>query len=91
MTNKIVQHPSTPEHIKDPTYLAENCLTESMPILIDILDSHGFDVRTENFQQDFRLIVEMLRAMMFGQLGVHHDLHIGLGDNNPLNRYDDKE
>ena len=91
MKNKIVQHPSTPDYIKDPTYLAESCLSESMPILIEIMDSHGFDVRTDTFKQDFRLVVEMLRAMMHGQLGVHHDLNVGLGENNPLNILDDKE
>ena len=89
--NKVVQHPSTPDHIKDPSYLAENCLSEAMPLLIEMLEYHGFDIRTEHFQQDFRLVVEMLRAMLFVQLGIPHDLHMGMGENNPLNILDDKE
>lgn len=82
---KVIQHPSTPDLMADPAPIAEECLSEMIPLMIDSLDAHGFDVSDKDFQKDFRIVVEFLRAILFGQLGISHDLQVGLGEQNPLN------
>ena len=80
----IVQHPSTPEHLVRPESLAESVLSEAMPELLQIIIEHGFNCDTEIFKRDFRVVVEILRAVLYGQLGVEHELQAGLGKNNPI-------
>jgi len=84
VTPKIVQHPSTPEEVKSPQLPAEDALSEALPMLIDILIDSGFDCHCEVFQRDFRIVVELLRAILYGQLGIKHELQRGLGSNNPI-------
>ena len=86
--SKVLQHPSTPKLMADPTPIAEECLNEMLPLMIDVLDAHGFDVSDSDFQKDFRIVVEFVRAILFGQLGVTHELQVGLGQQNPLNIID---
>ena len=94
--NKIVQHPSTPEELKQPTLRAELVLQEIVPTTLDIMQEFGFETTSEDFIKDYKIVIEIIRAILYGQLGVRHELHIGLGDNNPLNSFidfnnDDKE
>ena len=53
--SKVLQHPSTPKLMADPTPIAEECLNEMLPLMIDVLDAHGFDVSDSDFQKDFRI------------------------------------
>jgi len=80
----IIQHPSTPDSVKRPHLPAEDALQEALPLLIEVLLECGFDCESEEFQRDFRIVVELLRAILYGQLGLSHELHKGLGENNPL-------
>ena len=89
MNNKIVQHPSTPEDLKHPETPADELLAEMCPLMIDMIHDWGFNIQEETFQQDFRIVVEILRAVLYGQLGVEHELQVGLGLNNPLTKLDD--
>ena len=86
----IVQHPSTPEGMKNPQHLIEQCMAEFFPHVIASMADFGFDVETKEFHDDFRLIVEFTRAILMKQHGLHHDLQIALGANNILNN-DDEE
>ena len=36
-------------------------------------------------------MVELLRAILYGQLGVNHELQVGLGSNNPLKQVEESE
>ena len=81
----IVQHPSTPEHIKKPGLLAEECMAEIFPHVIATMAEFGFDVESNKFHSDMRLVVEFVKAILFEQLGLHHDLQLALGKNNVLN------
>lgn len=76
--NGIIQHPSTPEHEIDPRFPAEAALKEALPEVLEILMEYGFDCRGDTFQKDFRIIVEILRAILYAQLGLHHDVQVGL-------------
>ena len=91
MNIKIVQHPSTPDDLKHPETPAEDLLAEMCPLMIDMIDEWGFDLNHETFQQDFRIVVDILRAVLYGQLGLDHELHVGLGINNPLTKLEDSE
>ena len=86
---KIVQHPSTPEDLRQPEVLAERLLSEMCPLMIELIADWEFDIHSEEFSLDFRIVVEILRAILYGQLGVKHDLQIGLGSNNPLKKVTD--
>ena len=81
----IVQHPSTPEEMKNPQDLIEKCMGEFFPHMINIIAEYGFDVESKEFHDDFRLVVEFTRAMLLKQVGIHHDLQLVLGRNNILN------
>lgn len=76
--NGIIQHPSTPEHEIDPRFPAEAALKEALPEVLEILMEYGFDCRGDTFQKDFRIIVEILRAILYAQLGLYHDVQAGL-------------
>jgi hypothetical protein len=79
MTNNgIIQHPSTPEHEIDPRFPAELALKKSLPDLLAILTDFGFDCRSDEFQKDFHIVVEILRALLYAQLGIYHDVQTGL-------------
>ena len=79
MTNiGIIQHPSTPDHEIDPRFPAEAALKESLPQLLEILMEFGFDCQCDDFKKDFRIVVEILRALLYAQLGIHHDVQTGL-------------
>ena len=84
MTKKIVQHPSTPEDLREPEIVAEKLLNEMCPLMIELIADWEFDIHDEDFARDFRIVVELLRAILYGQLGVNHELQVGLGSNNPL-------
>ena len=86
----IIQHPSTPEEMGKPQSMAEQCMADFFPQVIATIADWGFDVEEQEFHDDFRLIVEFTRALLFKQVGLHHDLQIALGENNILNR-DEKE
>jgi hypothetical protein len=86
---KIVQHPSTPEDSRHPEVLAERLLAEMCPLMIELIDDWEFDIHSEEFGRDFRIVVEILRAILYGQVGVSHDLQVGLGSNNPLIKIED--
>ena len=90
MTKKIVQHPSTPEDLREPEIIAERLLAEMCPLMIELIAEWEFDIHDEDFARDFRIVVEILRAILYGQLGVKHDLQIGLGSNNPLIKVTDE-
>ena len=83
----IVQHPSTPDDVKKPNMMAELALSELVPLTMEIMNEYGFETTSEDFVRDYKIVVEITRALLFGQLGLRHDLHIGLGENNPLNNY----
>jgi len=89
MTKKIVQHPSTPDDLRQPEVVAERLLAEMCPLMIELIADWEFDIHNEDFARDFRIVVELLRAILYGQLGVQHDLQIGLGSNNPLKKVTD--
>ena len=78
MVTKIVQHPSTPDHEIDPRYSAEEALKEALPPLLETLMDFGFDCQPKDFQTDFRMVVEILRALLYAQMGIHHDVQTGL-------------
>lgn len=80
----IVQHPSTPDHMIRPETPAESVLSEAMPELLEIMMEHGFNCEGDTFKRDFRIVVELLRAVLYGQLGIEHELQSGLGKNNPI-------
>ena len=86
---KIVQHPSTPKDLREPEIVAERLLAEMCPLMIELIADWEFDIHDEDFARDFRIVVEILRAILYGQLGVQHDLQIGLGSNNPLKKVTD--
>ena len=86
---KIVQHPSTPEDLREPEIIADRLLAEMCPLMIEMIAEWEFDIHDEDFARDFRIVVEILRAILYGQLGVQHDLQIGLGSNNPLKKVTD--
>ena len=83
----IVQHPSTPEDVKTPNMMAELALSELVPLTMELMNEYGFETSSEDFVKDYKIVVEIIRAILYGQLGLRHDLHIGLGNNNPLNNY----
>ena len=93
--NSIVQHPSTPDDIRQPNLRAEMLLQEIVPLTLEIMQEFGFETTSKGFVQDYKIVIEIIRAILYGQLGIKHDLHIGLGNNNPLNSFidfnDDKE
>tara|TARA_Y100000310_G_scaffold265380_1_gene276411 strand:+ start:4768 stop:5127 length:360 start_codon:yes stop_codon:yes gene_type:complete len=89
MTKKIVQHPSTPDDLRQPEVVAERLLAEMCPLMIELIADWEFDIHDEDFARDFRIVVELLRAILYGQLGVGHELHVGLGSNNPLKQVED--
>ena len=91
MTKKIVQHPSTPEDLREPEIVAEKLLNEMCPLMIELIADWEFDIHNEDFAQDFRIVVELLRAILYGQLGVGHELQVGLGSNNPLKEVEESE
>ena len=74
----VIQHPSTPDHEIDPRFPAEAVLKEALPKLLETLMEFGFDCRCDEFQADFRIMVEILRAVLYAQLGLHHDVQTGL-------------
>lgn len=86
---KIVQHPSTPTDLRKPEVVAERLLAEMCPLMIELIADWEFDIHSEDFARDFRIVVEILRAILYGQLGVSHELQIGLGSNNPLIKIED--
>ena len=86
----IVQHPSTPEEMKNPQELIEKCMAEFFPHVISTMAEFGFEVETKEFHDDFRLIVEFTRATLMKQHGLYHDLQMALGENNILYK-DEKE
>ena len=83
----IVQHPSTPDDVKTPNMMAELALSELVPLTMELMNEYGFETSSEDFVKDYKIVVEIIRAILYGQLGLRHDLHIGLGNNNPLNNY----
>lgn len=83
--NSIVQHPSTPDDVKKPNMMAELALGELIPVSLDVLNEYGFETSSEDFVRDYKIVIEITRAILYGQLGLRHDLHMGLGENNPLN------
>ena len=85
--NSIVQHPSTPDDVKKPNMMAELALSELVPLTMELMNEYGFETTSEDFVRDYKIVVEITRAILYGQLGLRHDLHIGLGENNPLNNY----
>ena len=89
METMIVQHPSTPEEMKNPQHLVEQCMADFFPHVIASMADFGFDVESKEFHEDFRLIVEFTRASLFKQVGLHHDLQLALGENNILNNDDE--
>ena len=89
--SKIVQHPSTPEDLKQPEVIAERLLAELCPLILELIDDWEFDIHSEDFSRDFRIVVEVMRAILYGQLGIQHDLQVGLGTNNPLKKLEDSE
>ena len=91
MTKKIVQHPSTPEDLREPEIVAEKLLNEMCPLMIELIADWEFDIHDEDFARDFRIVVELLRAILYGQLGVNHELQVGLGSNNPLKQVEESD
>mgnify|MGYP001365987131 CR=1 FL=1 len=70
----IIQHPSTPEDMKNPRELVDQCMAEFFPYVIEIMMDYGVDVEDLTFQKDFRLLVEFSRALLLKHRGVHHEL-----------------
>ena len=91
MTKKIVQHPSTPEDLREPEIVAEKLLNEMCPLMIELIADWEFDIHDEDFARDFRIVVELLRAILYGQLGVNHELQVGLGSNNTLKQVEESD
>ena len=82
---EIVQHPSTPEEIKNPEYLVEQCLAEFFPGMLQTIAEYGFEVDNKEFHSDFRLVIEITRAILLKQENIRHELQALLGNNNILN------
>ena len=91
MKKKIVQHPSTPEDLREPEIVAEKLLNEMCPLMIELIADWEFYIHDEDFARDFRIVVELLRAILYGQLGVKHELQVGLGSNNPLKEVEESD
>ena len=89
--NNIVQHPNTPDELKPPSLSAELVLQEIVPTTLEIMQDYDFETISEDFVKDYKIVIEITRAILYGQLGLRHDLHIGLGSNNPINTYKDEE
>ena len=87
--NNIVQHPSTPDDIRQPNLRAALLLQEIVPLTLEIMQEFGFETTSDGFVKDYKIVIEITRAILYGQLGIRHDLHIGLGNNNPLNSFID--
>ena len=49
MTKKIVQHPSTPEDLREPEIVAEKLLAEMCPLMIELIAEWEFDIHDEDF------------------------------------------
>ena len=89
--NNIVQHPNTPDELKQPSLRAELVLQEIVPTTLEIMQDYDFETISEDFVKDYKIVLEITRAILYGQLGLRHDLHFGLGSNNPINTYKDEE
>ena len=74
----IIQHPSTPDWKKDPRPMLEECMKEFFPIVIASIGEYGVDIEDEQFQRDFTLVVDIMRALLWRQVGLEHPLHVGM-------------
>tara|TARA_B100000745_G_C20114941_1_gene381653 strand:- start:312 stop:599 length:288 start_codon:yes stop_codon:yes gene_type:complete len=89
--NNILQHPNTPEDLLQPNLRAELTLQEIVPTTLEIMHDYDFETISEDFVKDYKIVIEITRAILYGQLGIRHDLHIGLGLSNPLNNPKESE
>ena len=70
----VVQHPSTPTEIQNPTELVEMCLQDIFVPAIQVISGYDFDIHDEKFQQYLPVVVNCLRAVLLDQRGIHHPL-----------------
>ena len=87
---EIVQHPSTPDEIKNPEFLVDQCLAEFFRDVLHTIAEYGFEVDKREFHSDFRLIIEITTALLLKQEGIHHELQVVLGENNILNTVEEE-
>ena len=85
----IIQHPSTPENMKKPQEMVDQCMAEFFPYVIEIMVDYGFKVDDVDFQRDFRVLVEFTRAIMLKQKGLPHELQIVFENSGILNIEED--
>ena len=50
----IIQHPSTPEDMRNPQEVVEQCMAEFFPYLLEIVMDYGFDAYDKDFQNELR-------------------------------------
>ena len=55
----IVQHPSTPEEMKNPQELIEKCMAEFFPHVISTMAEFGFEVETKEFHEIDIFLIEI--------------------------------
>ncbi len=72
----IIQHPSTPKDMQQPHEIVEQCMAEFFPYVIDTLVDYGYNVNKPEFQKEFRLLVELTRALLLKEKGVSHELQV---------------
>ena len=60
--------------IGDKNYWGTNAGIDTIALLMDF----GFDCECDDFRKDFRVVGEILRALLYAQMGIHHDVQMGL-------------
>ena len=87
----IIQHPSTPEDMRNPQEVVEQCMAEFFPYLLEIVMDYGFDAYDKDFQNELRVLVEFARAILLKQKGVEHELQVVFEEKGILNIEDTEE
>tara|TARA_Y100001963_G_scaffold83851_1_gene116208 strand:+ start:105 stop:371 length:267 start_codon:yes stop_codon:yes gene_type:complete len=87
----IIQHPSTPEDMRNPQEVVEQCMAEFFPYLLEIVMDYGFDAYDKRFQDELRVLIEFARAILLKQKGVSHELQVVFEENGILNTEDTEE
>ena len=87
----IIQHPSTPEDMRNPQEVVDQCMAEFFPYLLEIVMDYGFDAYDKDFQNELRVLVEFARAILLKQKGVEHEVQVVFKENGILNNEDIEE
>lgn len=82
----IVIHPSTRDWYEtfldygetDPEIFVEGVLHELFIPFIQALMQYGWDVQSPQFIKDFTSLLEVAKAILYRQYGIHHPVQDGL-------------